>query len=357
MLAVLCLLLVLVGFAPPAHGQSSKDLRLAFVDGFSAPQEVFTVDLGHGHGNGGKSSGPPEQITHVGEVLQLRWSPAGNLFAIQTVPFGTIIVMASDGSDPRVVATDAFLGEFSPDGTRLALVREAGGNDDIWVVNLATGALTPSVTFAGEGFTSHLVWSPDGTRLAFDRTDCPGGTGCSEAQVIVVDASGAARNTVAVGTDPSWSPDSLQLAFSGPLGEVRVVAAAGGAARTIATRTLGAPTVLAWQPTGKVIAFFTGDQNPLEDTFSIATVRPDGTKLDSVPLKGFSAFDLAWSPSGKDLAFGASSETPDGFAFDVFGVNEHLRALRNLTNTGVAFGAEWAPAPTGRDGRMSVPGP
>jgi hypothetical protein len=65
-------------------------------------------------------------------------------------------------------------------------------------------------------------------------------------------------------------------------------------------------------------------------------------------LPGFSTFDLAWSPSGKDLAFGAAYEAPDGFAFDVFVVDEHLSALRNLTNTGVAFGAEWAPPPTAR---------
>lgn len=45
------------------------------------------------------------------------------------------------------------------------------------------------------------------------------------------------------------------------------------------------------------------------------------TQLDTLPLKGFSAFDLAWSPNGKDLAFTASYETPDGFAFDVFGVS------------------------------------
>ena len=61
------------------------------------------------------------------EVLQLKWSPAGNLFAIQTVPFGTIVVMEPDGSAPRIVATDAFLGGFSPDGGRLALVRLADG--------------------------------------------------------------------------------------------------------------------------------------------------------------------------------------------------------------------------------------
>jgi hypothetical protein len=54
--------------------------------------------------------------------------------------------------------------------------------------------------------------------LAFDRTDCPGGTGCGDPQVIVVDAGGTARNAVAVGTDPLWSPDSQQLAVSGLLG-------------------------------------------------------------------------------------------------------------------------------------------
>ena len=175
-----------------------------------------------------ESGGPPEQITHVGEVLQLRWSPAGNLFAIQTLPFGTIVVMAPDGSDPRIVATDAFLGEFSPDGNRLALVREADGHDDIGSPTWPRGGLTPIVAFAVEGFTSHLAWSPDGTRLAFDRTDCPGGTGCGDPHVIVTDARGTASYPVAVGTDPSWSPDSQQLAFSGPLGEVRVVPAGGG---------------------------------------------------------------------------------------------------------------------------------
>jgi Tol biopolymer transport system component len=340
---VLCLLVALIGFAAQADAKSSKDLRLAFINGFSEPQEVFTVGVGHGHG--GNGSEPPEQITHVGVVLQLRWSPAGNLFAVQTLPFGTIVVMEPDGSNPHTVATDAILGEFSPDGRRLALTRDTGGNDDIWVVDLHTNRLTPVVTFAVEGFTSHLEWSPDGKWLAFDRIDCPNGTGCGDPQLFVVGVSGAVRHAVALGTDPSWSPDGEQLAFSGLLGEVRVVSATGGEARTIATRTLGAPTALAWQPKGKAIAFFTGDQNPLEGTFSIATVRPDGKQLRTLPLRGFSAVDLSWSPRGEDLAFGASYETPDGFAFDVFSVSEHLDGLRNLTNTGTAFGAEWAPPP------------
>ena len=345
--AVLCLLVAVIAVWTPAAGRSSRDLRLAYLD-FSARQDIFTVDPGLRHGHGGNDSGPPERITTGGEVLQLRWSPAGNLFAIMS-PENTIVVMEPDGSHPRIVATDdASLGEFSPDGSRLALVRDADGHNNIWVVDLVFGGLTPIVTFAGEGFTSHLVWSPNGKRLAFDRSDCPGGTGCGDPHVIVVDTDRTARHTVATGTDPSWSPNNKQLAFSGPLGEVRIVSAAGGAARTIATRTVGAPTVLAWQPKGHLIAYFTGDQNPLEDTFSIATVRRDGKKLNSLLLPGFSAIDLAWSPNGKDLAFGAFYETPDGFGADVFGVDKDLDTLRNLTNTGTAVGPEWAPPPSPR---------
>jgi len=47
--------------------------------------------------------------------------------------------------------------------------------------------------------------------------------------------------------------------------------------------------------------------------------------------------------------FGAGYQTADGPAFDVFSVDEHVNRLQNLTNTGVAFGGEWAPPPA-RDG-------
>jgi Tol biopolymer transport system component len=115
---------------------------LAYLD-FSARQDIFTVDPGLGHGHGRDSSGPPEQITTDGEVLQLRWSPAGNLIAIMS-PENTIVVMEPDGSDPQIVATDdASLGEFSPDGDRLALVRLAGGDNEIWIFDLVGGGTPP----------------------------------------------------------------------------------------------------------------------------------------------------------------------------------------------------------------------
>src|SRR4051812_21171404 len=73
-----------IGASPVAAARATdptNTLRLAFVNGFSpSQQEVFAVSTAVG-------ADPPVQVTHVNEVLQLKWSPAGNLFAIQTVPF------------------------------------------------------------------------------------------------------------------------------------------------------------------------------------------------------------------------------------------------------------------------------
>ena len=55
--------------------------------------------------------------------------------------------------------------DLSPDGRRLAFDRTIGGNRDVWILDLVRGGLTP--------FTSHTstdgfpVWSTDGSRIAF----------------------------------------------------------------------------------------------------------------------------------------------------------------------------------------------
>ena len=62
---------------------------------------------------------------------------------------------------------------FSPDGTRLAVSIGPGHghSDEVWICDIATGALT-RLTFGDGNGNFYAVWSPDGKRVAYttDRT-------------------------------------------------------------------------------------------------------------------------------------------------------------------------------------------
>lgn len=81
----------------------------------------------------------------------------------------TIEQVNADGSGHkvRISSTSALdYPSFSPDGSRIAYQKgPAGGNTDVFVKNLTTGATT-RLTFstAADG---HPSWSPDGARIAF----------------------------------------------------------------------------------------------------------------------------------------------------------------------------------------------
>jgi len=84
---------------------------------------------------------------------------------------GGLVWVARDGTETPV-DTMSF-GKYanpalSPDGTQIAVVREDAGSTQVWVKQLATGAmsrLTSDVTAA-----DRPVWEPDGRRVAFMAT-------------------------------------------------------------------------------------------------------------------------------------------------------------------------------------------
>jgi len=95
---------------------------------------------------------------------------------------------------------------LSPDGEKLALVVE----ENLWVYDIARDTLTRVTFDAGE--QRRPVWSPDGTRLAFRKSD-PNSIFWQSA-----DGSGAAeRLTTEERTmrPTSWSPDGKTLAYTG----------------------------------------------------------------------------------------------------------------------------------------------
>ena len=100
---------------------------------------------------------------------------------------------------------------FSPDGGKLALTigDGRGHEDDVWICDLASGALT-RLTVGSIG--AHPVWSPDGKRLAFATSRLR--------QTVFARNSDGTGTEEALGTPghpfipSSWAPDGRTLAVT-----------------------------------------------------------------------------------------------------------------------------------------------
>ena len=162
------------------------------------------------------------------EAARPDFSPRGDLVAFQSYAGGTfhIWVMRPDGSGVRQITSghgDDREPRFSPDGMRIAFSsdRAFNGSYDIWVVELAGGALTqwthtsgvttPPAPASVDEFEP--TWSPDGKKIAFVV-----GSGSIGTTIQARDAAGTQTvlAKAAPGTrvnSPSYSPDGTRVAY------------------------------------------------------------------------------------------------------------------------------------------------
>jgi Tol biopolymer transport system component len=171
---------------------------------------------------------------------------------------GRLFIVSTDGSNERSLKGGrSRQPDWSPRGDRIAVNRAA----DIVVLDTAgndVGRLT-----RGESVDDAPSWSPDQTRVAFDRQETPGS---SRTDVFVVDMDGNAKNLTEepgrTGGQPDWSPDGDRIVFQ-RRGAMFVMSSDGTGEERLQLSVPGAVHEPAWSPDGTQIAVAI-DANPTD---------------------------------------------------------------------------------------------
>jgi Tol biopolymer transport system component len=297
-------------------------------------------------------------------------------------------VMNANGSKQRRLTTPArtfSLPAWSPDGRRIAFEsgpgacildfhyvggRNAGTGDvDISVAN-ADGSGLRRLT-RGPGVDCAPVWSPDGRKIAFQRSlvrregDKVVG---ADYDIYVINADGSGERNLtgdALSVRPMWSPDGQKIAFwSGPDGNggIYVMNADGGERRMLARNH----ALVAWSPDGRKILLGRGGRQVCPapcvggggGTKAYAVIaNADGSGLRTLTrTAGANGVIESWSPDGRKIVFVSDR---DG-NFEIYVMNADGSGQRNLTrHPGHDSDPAWAPGrkiafTTKREGNFEI---
>ena len=248
---------------------------------------------------------------------------------------GRLVQVSPDGSGLWPLSAESTtysLGDWSPDGTRLAIVSEG----DIYTVD-PRGRTQARLTYLPYR-NADPSWSPDGSRILFESN-----RGGSQ-DIWMMNADGSSPRQVTVGAassvDAEWSPDGRQFAFSSFRDgdwELYVADADGTNLRRL-TQNPGLDENPSWSPDGRRIAFDSSRDGSLD----VFTMAPDGSQVRQLTTSPATDAVPTWSPDSSSIAFTSErSGEPGLYAMAADGSGQ----LRLSALSDAAFGAAWQPLP------------
>jgi Tol biopolymer transport system component len=174
---------------------SPNGKRIAFVSDRSGISQVWVM---------GSDGSSPTQVTTIGGINYTSWSPDGKWILFDTAASGNdeVYEIHPNGTGQTQLTFYPFVGsgaDWSPGGKLIAFSgTKTGGTYQIWVMSNA-GAKPHAIT--SEAHNAYdPVWSPDGTRIAFDEN-----VSSTEWVKSVPRTGGGVRNVVK-GQNPGWQP-------------------------------------------------------------------------------------------------------------------------------------------------------
>jgi dipeptidyl aminopeptidase/acylaminoacyl peptidase len=271
-----------------------------------------------------------------GLISFTRWDPALNQDVVYTIN--------PDGSGERPLLAGAESGQWSPDGTKIAVVPDCCAEQ---ILNPDTGIYTELPTFYADLglFLPCVVWSPDGARLACEGSgDDPGAAGV----YTIRSSDGGDVRRVTSGADDDYpgdySPNGkrvvfLRSSFDSGLAALYTVKLDGSHLRQLTpTSRLLDFTGGSWSPHGNEILF---SAKPSEGQRSaVFVVHANGSGLRQIPIPGCGTtsgcHEPVWSPDGRKIAF--TMFVPQTGLSDLYTVNPDGKGVYQVTHSGLGAG-------------------
>ena len=277
-----------------------------------AAEETYTLILAQG------APGPNGQTTRREGRWEVKVRPAQVVY-LHPAQSPDLWRAALDGSPAQALTQSGgkvFDFGVSPSGRWAAVsIRNDTAGVDLWRVSREGGEGEILVS-CGREMCTNPAWSPDERQLAFSRrrvSSTTGQPGLPRIELLDV-ASGQAAPLYAdpevSGFEPVWSPDGQRLAFfDGMAGAIRIVSLSGGGEDLLLPSEMG--MVGSWSPDGQRMAYLDMQLTSAAPLVTLYEANLESGQVRPYPLEGdFSLTEFAqpeWSPDGEWLLAGLRS--------------------------------------------------